>query len=817
MKPSALCVALQTALLLVVLIPCAAQSKSRLRNHVVIDARATVAPAQPLPFAIDGQSSSGPTLSANRRYLLLDGKPWFPVMGEFHYSRYPEDGWEEEILKMKAAGIQVISSYVFWIHHEEIEGQFDWTGQRNLRRFVELCAKHGLYVWIRIGPWDHGEVRNGGLPDWILEKTATRQNDPAYLQYVARFFNAIGGQLQGLFWRDGGPIIGVQLENEYNLRGPGRGEEHILRLLQLARDARLVAPFYTVTGWDGAVIPERDILPVFSGYADGFWWRSTKDLPPRANFFFTNIRCEENVADDLTSKHPEIDTLDSGYPFLTAEMGGGMELSYHRRPRLTAEDSAAMELVKLGSGVTMYGLYMFHGGTNPAGRKTDLEESQATGYLNDLPVKSYDFQAPLGEFGEENPSFRVLKLLHLFLGDFGSELAPMTPFFPDRLPQTRQDVATPRVAARLQGGRGFLFINNYQRTTPLPKRPEFQVELKLADSTLRIPEHPLTIPAGAYMIWPVNLPLGAGLLRYATAQLLCKLEDPSTYVFFTWPGVPAEFAFEEKSGETIESQRGRVRKERGIVYIDQIEPGMQVALRVKNYKGEETSILVLAREQALDLWKLNLAGKQRLIFSRAQLYGDGNRLTLAGSEPEFRIGIFPAPTAAVSGFSENGEAGVFHLYTTSLEPLALSVRVEKLNSPGADPPLKISREVALVPEESAFDTAGRWAIHAGDRAANQTEALLKIAYQGDIARIYAGGKLLTDNFYNGRTWVVGLDRIPAEQLREPLELVILPLRNHAPIYLPAGARPAPTPAGQIADVKNVDIVPQYHAVMDLAP
>jgi len=101
-------------------------------------------------------------------YLTMDTRPWLPVMGEFHYSRVPESEWEEELLKMKSAGAQIVSTYVIWIHHEEIRGQFDWTGQRNLRRFVELCGKHGLYVVARIGPWTHGESRNGGLPDWLL-------------------------------------------------------------------------------------------------------------------------------------------------------------------------------------------------------------------------------------------------------------------------------------------------------------------------------------------------------------------------------------------------------------------------------------------------------------------------------------------------------------------------------------------------------------------------------------------------------------------------------------------------------------------------
>ena len=297
---------------------------------VVIDASSAPARPSPLSFDAGGRSPRGRVLGIDSRYLVLDGKPWFPVMGEFHYSRYPARDWERELLKMKAGGIQVVSTYVFWIHHEEVEEQFDWSDRRDLRHFVELAGKHGMFVWVRIGPWDHGEVRNGGLPDWVIRQSVPRENDPAYLKYVQRFYGEIGRQLQGLFWKDGGPVIGVQIENEYHSRGKGKGEEHILTLRQMARQAGLDAPFYSITGWDDAAVPDREAIPVFGGYPDGFWYRSLAPLPPSSNYFFTTIRCEENVGADLHSLRPDIDARFKSYPYLTAEMGGGMELSYHR-------------------------------------------------------------------------------------------------------------------------------------------------------------------------------------------------------------------------------------------------------------------------------------------------------------------------------------------------------------------------------------------------------------------------------------------------------------------------------------------------------
>ncbi|MGB3629050.1 MAG: beta-galactosidase, partial [Terracidiphilus sp.] len=244
---------------------------------------------EPGPALYDGgtaTSPSGHVLGLNERYLTFDGKPWLPVMGEFHFSRYPRAEWEEELLKMKAAGANIVSTYVFWIHHEEMQGQFDWSGQRDLRAFAELCSKHGLLLIARIGPWDHGEVRNGGLPDWVLKQGPTRVNDPVYLASTRIWYQQVSQQLNGLLWKDGGPVIGIQLENEYSQRGPGAGQEHILKLKELAVANGLDVPLYFVTGWDSAVVPPKAVLPVFGGYPDAPWDGSKEKLPASEVYAF---------------------------------------------------------------------------------------------------------------------------------------------------------------------------------------------------------------------------------------------------------------------------------------------------------------------------------------------------------------------------------------------------------------------------------------------------------------------------------------------------------------------------------------------------
>ena len=244
-------------------------------------------------------SSSGHSIEVNSRYLLRDGKPWLPVMGEFHYTRFPAQYWDQELAKMKAAGIDIVSTYVIWQHHEEREGRFDWSGDRDLRTFVQLCARHQMDVFVRLGPWVHAEVRFGGIPDWVVAAMPTRSNDATYLSYVDRFYGEVGQQVRGLLWKDGGPIIGVQLENEYFRNGPGEGRAHIAKLKELALKAGFDVPLYTVTAWDNTIYPARQVTPVFGSYPDAPWGTSALKLPPNEAYEF---RFDSRVTGDVSPK-----------------------------------------------------------------------------------------------------------------------------------------------------------------------------------------------------------------------------------------------------------------------------------------------------------------------------------------------------------------------------------------------------------------------------------------------------------------------------------------------------------------------------------
>ena len=129
----------------------------------------------------------------------------------------------------------------------------------------------------------------------------------------------------------------------------------------------------------------------------------------------------------------------------------------------------------------------------------------------------------------------------------------------------------------------------------------------------------------------------------------------------------------------------------------------------------------------------------------------------------------------------------------------------------------MGNDVAMVPDESAFEKAARWKIRVPHRDASDVhEVFLNIRYEGDIARIYAGGRLFTDSFYNGSTLEIGLNRISPQELDDGLELRILPLRRDTPIYLPAGAWPAFAANGEAVKLDEVRLIPEYEVVRDLS-
>lgn len=802
------------------------------QTTILIDASRSAPDPPPARYDIDSATSpTGQTLGLNSRYLTLNGQPWLPVMGEFHFSRYPADRWEEELLKMKAAGVNIVATYVIWIHHEEIEGQFNWSGQRDLRAFAQLCARHGMYLVVRIGPWAHGEVRNGGFPDWLVQKVPTRRSNPLYLNYVRAWYAQIAQQVAGQLWKDGGPILAVQLENEYSARGPDAGEAHILELKKIARDSGLLVPFYFVTGWDNAVVPERAVLPVYDGYPDAPWADSITAWPPAEVYAF---RLHSRVAANIP---PGADsTTTDPVPFLTAEMGGGNEVTYHRRPILQPDDIAAILPVMLGSGVNLYGVYMFQGGENPDGLRTTLQESQSTGYPNDVPVKSYDFQAPLGEFGQERSSFRKLKVFNYFLNAYGADLAPMTVHPAPHQPDDPANLVPLRAVVRSAADHGFLFLNNYARNAAMPAHPAVQFEIRLPGSTLRIPAHPMDIPSSAYCIWPFNLRANGVTLRYSTAQLFTRIDQAGilTLYFEAIPGIPAEFAIDANTAQ-LQAPTIAADQSDGVLYLRNIRPGLDSAINLVSATGHHIRLVTLTQSEAENAWKLPIDGEDRLFLTSQDIFWDSNRVWLrTRTQNSFSFTIAPPPATppqASLPLQQASSTPAASAYTAAAAPIPWDLKYRLLQPAAAAPPVPLgpprppnSARVARAPAGPEFQHAAKWSISipAGTAIGPQTamsDLFLSVRYQGDAARLYGPSGLLTDDFYNGQPWSIGLGRFLNLAQPSQLELDILPLRADAPIFLEKAARPA-FPAGahppstQIDKLQDLTLHPEYQLILN---
>ena len=587
----------------------------------------------------------GAGLDVDSYSLRRNGHRWLPAMGEFQYSRYPAKEWRGELLKMKAGGLDIVATYVFWIHHEEVEGRFDWSGQRSLRRFIELCREVGLLAVVRCGPYCHGEARRGGFPDWLQEKGwKLHSDDPNYLARVRTLYGEIGRQLQGLLWKDGGPVIGIQVENEYE--GPA---EHLLTLKRLAREAGIDVPFYTRTGWPDLTtpMPFGELLPVYGRYAEGFWDRELTPMPGWywAAFIFSHLRTDGTIATDLFGVRTARDTPDAvRYPFLCCETGGGMASSYHRRILIDTADVEAVALGQLGSGSTMLGYYVYHGGTNPDGKRSTLHESQAIGDYNDLPFKSYDFQAPLREYGQLSPHYHSLRRLHLFLHEWGPALAGMPMTLPEQKPADRDDVKTLRWCVRSDGQSGFVFVNNYQRLQKRLAMPDVQFALRLPSETLTFPDSPVTIPADSRFFWPFNLDLGHDVrLAWATAQPVCAIDEGHrrTVFFAQTPGIAAQFAF---AGDAKIKASRQISRRRDYAIVENVAAGRETAFQISGRDGG-VRIVLLDQADSLSLWKGAWQGRERVFLSSAGLTLDGEILSLTSTDrSELAVGVYPAPS-----------------------------------------------------------------------------------------------------------------------------------------------------------------------------
>ena len=734
-------------------------------NRIIIDSARKETKLLPM----GGTDSQGNLWQVDNLSFLKNGKRFLPVMGEFHFSRYEPEDWEEELLKMKAGGVSIVATYVFWIHHEEKKGEWDFTGCRNLRGFLEACKKADMPVWLRIGPWAHGECRNGGFPDWLAQdKTMqVRTNDPAYLKLVEAFYQKVGEQAAGMMGKDGGPILGIQLENEYgHCGGPSDREEgmaHMRTLKKLALEAGFDVPYYTATGWGGAYVVDKETLPVLGGYVDAPWAEHVEQMPASANFVFSAYKQDENIGSDLKRKDGAGFTFDPSIsPYLTAELGGGLQVTSHRRTWPSPRDIEAQSICMLGGGANLLGYYMYHGGINPDGKYSTLQESRATGYNNDLPVKSYDFQTCIRESGEINTSFGKLKKLHLLLEDFGESLAGTRTFFAEKQPESPDDLHTLRVTARLnpETGAGFLFVNNHQRHRKMEDHQAASVCLQFGEHQKKI-DH-LNLPDGACGVIPFDFPFGERKLETTNAFLLCRLGER---IFFYMP-----------DGNSQDIRNGHGSEAPRFVWKD----------------GKACDVVVLSEQEA----------------DRAFRFG--NRLYITEHVDDCLLEkdgkLYLITKAEKTALTVYGETG---------EPQRLPVEAE---SGRVEVPVsfELVKEASAASEEKTEyrEYAVRMDIPAGFCAEPQElrachQLYLEADYAGDRAEIYMDGKLVDDWFTNGEKWHIALKRFGC-----PSALTIRIYSTDSPIPNPYENRVYyDLPAEKGCELFRVKLIPEYEIML----
>jgi len=762
---------------------------------------------------LGGRNVKGDTIGVNSFYLERNGKPFIPVIGEFHFSRYPHLYWEEELKKMKAGGITVVATYVFWNMHEFKEGKFNWSGDLDVRLFTELCAKNGLEVLMRVGPFDHGEIRNGGLPDWLYGRPIdVRSNDPAYLFYVNRLYQEIGKQLNGLMFKDGGPIIGVQIENEYQhsaapwgftyqdaprentvarrdqnitqigvgINNTGNefadvGKDHMKTLKSLAIKAGLIAPIYTATGWGFASIVEKGSIPVMAGYAYPFWESSIRPSP---FYLFKDIQQKP----DYSPISYDVNL----YPSLAAELGTGMAVTYSRRPRVPGESFLPLMVRTVGSGTNGLGFYMYHGGTTPSVGNYFFAEGFG------LNNKSYDYQSPIGEFGKLTSGFYSLKLINYFLRSFGDDLAPLYTFLPATNEAIKaDDTTTLRYAIRSDGNKGYIFMHNFQDHVVTSDITGLKIDVSTKSGGIRFPSTGVfTLKSGSSAFFPFNVNYDGVDVSMATIQPYCHFVNAKkTYnVFVSIDGIIPEMVVKGKvkaSGEGIKA----VMKDGNTVLTF-------TAGKIVDFEVNGVPFLLLPYDQALNSY---LVGKNdsHIVISKSVVLEEGEKASLISTNNETDIMIYPS----VGGISVTD--GVI---TKVKSPIKNSSQW-KIKVP------KIEADIQLIQTDDRHFTL----------KAEKTDwtkindIFVTFDYRGDRGLCMMDGELQTDNLYTSAPWTIGLKRYENDLKSKEMYFYFIPMVKDAPYlsYLDKEVVPNFGDKSEFLEIKAPKIMTEYKINFEL--
>jgi hypothetical protein len=322
-----------------------------------------------------------------------------------------------------------------------------------------------------------------------------------------------------------------------------------------------------------------------------------------------------------------------------------------------------------------------------------------------------------------------------------------------------------------------VFFSNYQNYPGMQDQQDVQVRVKHLGGTETIPDQPFTLQKGAYFFWPFNLDLDGIRLRYATAQPVCRLpqgDAVTAYYFKACQGVPADYAFADG--------------------VTRAEPNLELPM-VRTEGGRTVRIFTVTEEQADNLWKINVAGRERLIYSENGLYEENGKIVFYGETPVFNYAV--------------RESGGWTWRKTSVPAQEVRTRVEPYDGPVTD-----SYDHYLFVGRGGQGEAPSWKVTLPDGLPDGVqEVLLRVRFTGDVLHAMIGEELIYDEFYQGLPVDIGLRR-HSRRLQDGLILRISPLRRDQDIYLdqwPEFTR------GEMAQLHGVGAVPIYRASVVMDP
>ena len=327
--------------------------------------------------AASAQQAAPGSFAVQNGKFLLNGKPFQIIAGEMHYQRVPRVYWRDRFRMAKAMGLNTITTYVFWNAHEPRPGAYDFSGNNDVAEFVREAQQVGLYVNLRPGPYSCAEWDFGGFPAWLLKdhSTIVRSRDPKFIEPAARWIKRLGQELAPLQIGNGGPILLVQVENEYGSFGDDHAyTEQIHRMFVDSGFTKSL--MYTADGAEE--IPAGSVPGLVVAINFGAWG------PGEA---------EKNFA-DLKKLRPD-------GPFFNSEFWDGWFDhwgSKHANANTPNESSNLEWILRQGYSVS---LYMFHGGTSFGW----MNGANSDGKNYEPDVTSYDYAAPLDESGRPTPKY----------------------------------------------------------------------------------------------------------------------------------------------------------------------------------------------------------------------------------------------------------------------------------------------------------------------------------------------------------------------------------------------------------------------------